>query len=150
MVIPWTGFPLNRILKEVEPTSDALFVKFTTVFRPEEMVGQRSSFYPWPYTEGLRLDEAMHDLTLLVTGCTASRCPIKMAPRCAWLCHGNTALKASIDCQDRAGRHSAKTFWNTIASNEYGFYSNVNPEVPHPRWSQQSERRIGRLPAALR
>jgi sulfoxide reductase catalytic subunit YedY len=144
MVIPWNGFPLSALLKEVEPLSSARFVRFETVLDPGQMPGQKSSLYPWPYQEGLRLDEAMHDLTLLVTGLYGNPlpnqdgAPIRLVV--PWK-YGFKGLKSivKIELMDT----QPKTFWSSIASNEYGFYANVNPNVPHPRWSQASERRIG-------
>ena len=146
MVIPWTGFTLASLLKEVEPTSDAKFVRFETVYRPEEMPGLRSPFYPWPYQEGLRLDEAMHDLTILATGLygmpmpNPNGAPIRLVV--PWK-YGFKSIKSIVKIELVAEQPS--TLWNSIGANEYGFYSNVNPERPHPRWSQASERRIGEL-----
>jgi sulfoxide reductase catalytic subunit YedY len=147
MVIPWTGFPLASLLKEVEPTSDAKYVRFETVYRPEEMPGQENSFfYPWPYQEGLRLDEAMNELTLLATGLygqpmpNPNGAPIRLVV--PWK-YGFKSIKSivKIELTDQ----QPETLWNTVGPNEYGFYSNVNPDRPHPRWSQASERRIGEL-----
>src|SRR5215216_2437444 len=147
MVIPWTGFPLANLLKEVEPTSDAKFVRFETVYRPEEMPGQENSFfYPWPYQEGLRLDEAMNDLAILATGLygqplpNPNGAPIRLVV--PWK-YGFKSIKSivKIELTDQ----QPETLWNTVGPNEYGFYSNVNPDRPHPRWSQASERRIGEL-----
>jgi methionine sulfoxide reductase catalytic subunit len=146
MVIPWTGFPLASLLKEVEPTSDAKFVRFETVYRPEEMPGQSSPFYPWPYQEGLRLDEAMHDLTILATGLygmpmpNPNGAPIRLVV--PWK-YGFKSIKSIVKIELTAEQPS--TLWNMVGPNEYGFYSNVNPERSHPRWSQGSERRIGEL-----
>ena len=146
MVIPWTGFTLGSLLKEVEPTSDAKFVRFETVYRPEEMPGQKSPFYPWPYQEGLRLDEAMHDLTILATGLygmpmpSPNGAPIRLVV--PWK-YGFKSIKSIMKIELVAEKPS--TLWNSIGSNEYGFYSNVNPERPHPRWSQATEQRIGEL-----
>jgi methionine sulfoxide reductase catalytic subunit len=146
MVIPWMGFPLASLLKEVEPTSDAKFVRFETVYRPEEMPGQKSPFYPWPYQEGLRLDEAMHDLTILATGLygqpmpNANGAPIRLVV--PWK-YGFKSIKSIVKIELVAEQPA--TLWNTVGATEYGFYSNVNPERPHPRWSQASERRIGEL-----
>lgn len=144
MVIPWTGFTLASLLKEVEPTSDAKYVRFETVYRPEEMPGQKSPFYPWPYQEGLRLDEAMHDLTILATGLygepmpNQNGAPIRLvAP---WK-YGFKSIKSITKMELVAEQPT--TLWSMVGPNEYGFYSNVNPEVPHPRWSQATERRIG-------
>jgi sulfoxide reductase catalytic subunit YedY len=146
MVIPWDGFPLAKLLAEVEPTSAAKFVRFESVYRPEEMPGQSSPFYDWPYQEGLRLDEAMNDLTLLATGLygetlpNQNGAPIRLVV--PWK-YGFKSIKGivKIELTDT----QPKTLWSTISPNEYGFYSNVNPNVPHPRWSQTSERRIGEI-----
>lgn len=146
MVIPWSGFPLASLLKEVEPTSDAKFVRFETIFDPQELPGQKSPFYPWPYQEGLRLDEAMNDLTILTTGLYGEMLP---APNGApirlvvpWK-YGFKSIKSIVKIE--LVNTQPDTLWNTVAPGEYGFYSNVNPDVAHPRWSQASERRIGEL-----
>ena len=146
MVIPWMGFPLAKLLNEVEPTSQAKFVRFETLYNPEEMPGQKSPFYSWPYQEGLRLDEAMNDLAILATGLygellpNPNGAPIRLAV--PWK-YGFKSIKAivKIELTDK----QPDTLWSTASPNEYGFYSNVNPNVPHPRWSQSSERRIGEL-----
>jgi sulfoxide reductase catalytic subunit YedY len=144
MVIPWVGFELADLLKEVEPMTSAKYVGFETIFDPANMPGQKDNSYPWPYTEGLRLDEAMHPLTILGTGLygkplpAEDGAPIRLVV--PWK-YGFKSIKAIIKI-DLVEQQPA-TMWNTIASNEYGFYSNVNPEVDHPRWSQKSERRIG-------
>lgn len=146
MVIPWNGFPLASLLKMVEPTSDAKYVRFETVFRPEEMKGQGSPFYPWPYQEGLRLDEAMHDLTLLASGMYGETilpqngAPLRLVV--PWK-YGFKSIKSIVKIELTSERPN--TLWNTVSTKEYGFYANVNPEVDHPRWSQASERRIGDL-----
>lgn len=144
MVIPWNGFPLNRLLKAVEPTSDAQYLQFTTLLDPTQMPGQGSAFYTWPYTEGLRLDEAMHDLTILATGLYGkdllpqNGAPVRLVV--PWK-YGFKSIKSIVKIELVAGMPSS--FWTEAAPNEYGFYANVNPNVPHPRWSQFSERRIG-------
>lgn len=146
MVIPWNGFTLASLLKEVEPTSDAQYVRFETVYRPEEMKGQGSPFYPWPYQEGLRIDEAMNDLTLLATGLygemmpNQNGAPIRLVV--PWK-YGFKSIKSIVKIELTDKR--PETLWKTVAPNEYGFYANVNPNVDHPRWSQASERRIGEL-----
>ena len=146
MVIPWTGFPLASLLKEVEPTSSAQYVRFETVLRPEEMKGQGSPFYPWPYNEGLRLDEAMNDLTLLATGLyglpmpNPNGAPIRLVV--PWK-YGFKSIKSIVKIELTEER--PQTLWNTVGPGEYGFYSNVNPDRSHPRWSQATERRIGEL-----
>lgn len=144
MVIPWMGFKLSDLLKEVAPTAQAKYVRFISILDPKNMPGQSSPFYPWPYQEGLRLDEAMNDLTILATGLYGKPLPAQDgAPLrlvVPWK-YGFKSIKAivKIELVDQ----QPATMWSTIASNEYGFYANVNPNVPHPRWSQASERRIG-------
>jgi len=146
MVIPWQGFPLASLLKAVEPTMDAKYVAFTTLMDSEQFPGQGNVFYPWPYTEGMRLDEAMNDLTLMATGLYGAPLPPQDgAPLrlvIPWK-YGFKSIKAIVKIELTADQ--PETFWKTIASNEYGFYANVNPDVPHPRWLQSSERRIGEL-----
>ena len=144
MVIPWMGFPLASLLKEVEPASDAQYVRFETLLDTKQFPHQGSHLYPWPYEEGLRLDEAMHDLTILATGVygqsmpTPNGAPIRLVV--PWK-YGFKSIKSilKIELMD----HQPGTFWRTINRREYGFYSNVNPNRPHPRWSQAAERRIG-------
>jgi sulfoxide reductase catalytic subunit YedY len=146
MVIPWTGFSLANLLKMVGPTSDAKYVRFETVYRPEEMPGQKSPFYPWPYQEGLRLDEAMNELVILATGLygepnvAQNGAPIRLVV--PWK-YGFKSIKSIVKIELVA--EEPDTLWKNIAPNEYGFYANVNPAVDHPRWSQASERRIGEL-----
>jgi sulfoxide reductase catalytic subunit YedY len=146
MVIPWVGFPLAKLLQEVEPTGEAKYVRFETIYKPEEMPGQRSGFYPWPYQEGLRLDEALHDLTLLATGLYGGELPAQSGGGIRLVVpwkYGFKSIKAIVKIELVADQPA--TLWSAIAPNEYGFYANVNPEVDHPRWSQASERRIGEL-----
>lgn len=146
MVIPWMGFPLAQLLKEVEPTSKAKFVRFETLYDPEQMPGQRSKTYPWPYVEGLRIDEAMHDLTILATGIYGKPlppqdgAPIRLVV--PWK-YGFKNIKSIVRID--LVEEMPVSLWMAIAPREYGFYANVNPEVPHPRWSQSSERRIGEI-----
>jgi sulfoxide reductase catalytic subunit YedY len=144
MVIPWVGFPLSKLIKEAGPTSDAKYVRFETLMDPKQMPMQASPFYPWPYHEGLRMDEAMNDLAILATGMYGEELPVQdggpirlVVP---WK-YGFKSIKAIIKIEfvDK----QPNTMWNDISSSEYGFYANVNPEVDHPRWSQSSERRIG-------
>src|SRR5258706_1128144 len=144
MVIPWIGFPISKLLKEVEPTSDAKYVRFETLMDPEQMPEESSPLYPWPYHEGLRMDEAMHDLAILATGMYGGELPASddgpfhlVVP---WK-YGFNSIKAivKIELEDK----QPANILHYIASNEYGFYANVNPEVDHPRWSQATERRIG-------
>ncbi|MBU0492424.1 MAG: protein-methionine-sulfoxide reductase catalytic subunit MsrP [Chloroflexi bacterium] len=144
MVIPWFGFPLAALLKEVEPTSEAQYVRFETVYAPEQMPGQESTRFSWPYIEGLRLDEAMHDLTILATGIYGkpllpqTGAPIRLVV--PWK-YGFKGIKSIVKIDLVADMPTS--FWMAQAPNEYGFFANVNPNVPHPRWSQSSERRIG-------
>ena len=144
MVIPWRGFALADVLKRAEPTSQAKFVEFTTLFDPRRMPGQTMRVLDWPYVEGLRLDEAMHPLSLLVTGVYGRDLPNQNgAPlrlHVPWK-YGFKSIKSIVRIRlvDKQPRNT----WQLSAPDEYGFYSNVNPEVDHPRWSQASERRIG-------
>ena len=146
MVIPWIGFPLAELLKKVEPTSKAKYVAFETLRRPKEMPGQYSSALEWPYVEGLRLDEAMHSLTILSVGLygktllSQNGAPLRLVV--PWK-YGFKSIKSivRITLTDK----QPPTSWNRSAPNEYGFYSNVNPQVDHPRWTQSRERRIGEL-----
>jgi methionine sulfoxide reductase catalytic subunit len=144
MVIPWTGFALAKLLNQVEPTSQAKYVRFETVMRPEEMPGQDSGYYTWPYVEGLRLDEAMNDLALLVTGVYGkpalpqNGAPLRLSV--PWK-YGFKSIKSIVKLDLVA--EPPTSLWMNAAPNEYGFYANVNPDVPHPRWSQSTERRIG-------
>ncbi len=146
MVIPWVGFPLAKLLQEVEPTSAAKYVRFETLFNPEEMPAQKEKWYPWPYQEGLRLDEARHDLTLLATGLYGGELPAQSGGGLRLVVpwkYGFKSIKAIVKIELTATQPA--TLWSTIQPGEYGFYANVNPQVDHPRWSQASERRIGEL-----
>jgi len=148
MVIPWQGFPLKDLIKKVEPLSDAKYIEFETVYRPEEMPGQKRkiiSFYvPWPYTEGLRLDEGLHPLTILSTGLyghdllNQNGAPLRLVV--PWK-YGFKSIKSIVAI--RFLKEQPKTTWPLINPGEYAFYSNVNPNVDHPRWTQATERRIG-------
>ena len=144
MVLPWKGFTLNKLLNVVEPTAEAQFVSFESVFRPEQMPGQEGMSFPWPYLEGLRLDEAMHDLTLLATGLydepltPQNGAPIRLVV--PWK-YGFKSLKAITKI--KILKDMPPTFWSSLGPQEYGFYANVNPDVDHPRWSQATELRIG-------
>lgn len=146
MVIPWVGFSLSKLLEVVEPTADAQYVRFETDMDEEQMPNVSKPSFPWPYQEGLRLDEAQNELSLLATGLYGkpmpgqNGAPIRMVV--PWK-YGFKSAK-SIKKIELVAQQPA-TFWNTAAPNEYGFYSNVNPNVPHPRWMQDSERRIGEL-----
>jgi sulfoxide reductase catalytic subunit YedY len=144
MVIPWLGFPLHKLLKEVEPMSQAKYVRFETLYDPEQMPGQKGDWYNWPYVEGLRLDEAMHDLTLMATGLYGKELlPQNGAPFrlvVPWK-YGFKSIKSIVKID--LVEEMPVSLWMAAAPNEYGFYANVNPEVAHPRWSQASERRIG-------
>ena len=146
MVIPWEGFPLAKLLKQVAPLSSAKFVRFQSIFDPEHLPGQKSPWYQWPYVEGLRLDEAMHELTLLATGLYGealppqSGAPVRLVV--PWK-YGFKSIKSIVRID--LVEEPPTSLWMAAAPNEYGFYANVNPEVSHPRWSQRSERRIGEL-----
>lgn len=144
MVIPWVGFPLAKLLKEVDPKSEAQYVRFETVLRPEQLPGQSSAWYNWPYVEGLRMDEAMNDLAILATGLYGkdmpkqNGAPVRLVT--PWK-YGFKNIKSivKIELVDKM----PVSLWMAAAPNEYGFFANVNPEVSHPRWSQATERRIG-------
>ncbi|HRJ45019.1 MAG: protein-methionine-sulfoxide reductase catalytic subunit MsrP [Caldilineaceae bacterium] len=146
MVIPWLGFPLGKLLAAAGPKSDAKYVRFQTLHNPELMPGQRSAWYSWPYTEGLRLDEAMNDLAILSTGLYGkdllpqSGAPLRLVV--PWK-YGFKSIKSIVSIELVA--EEPNSLWMDAAPNEYGFYANVNPDVNHPRWSQASERRIGEL-----
>lgn len=144
MIVPWNGFQLSELLARVGPKSDARFVAFETLVRPEEMPGQTSRMLDWPYREGLRLDEAMNPLTLLATGIygrdlpNQNGAPLRLVV--PWK-YGFKSIKSIVRITLTA--RMPQSTWNMLIPNEYGFYSNVNPEVDHPRWSQASERAVG-------
>lgn len=144
MVIPWDGFPLSSLLKRAEPTSKAKYVAFTTKNAPNEMPGLAQPILDWPYTEGLRIDEAMHPLTILAVGVYGDKlpnqngAPIRLVV--PWK-YGFKGIKSIVRIS--FVEKQPKTAWNVYSDHEYGFYSNVNPAVDHPRWSQATERRIG-------
>jgi len=146
MVVPWMGFPLKRLLDEVEPTMNARYVRFETLYDPVQLPGQNDGWYSWPYVEGLRLDEASHDLTILATGIYGrtllpqNGAPVRLVV--PWK-YGFKSIKSivRIDLVDQ----QPVSLWMRAAPNEYGFYANVNPNVHHPRWSQDTERRIGEM-----
>ncbi|MFC1847409.1 protein-methionine-sulfoxide reductase catalytic subunit MsrP [Chloroflexota bacterium] len=144
MVIPWIGFPLGRLLQDAQPKPEAKFVRFLSFYDEEQMPGDKS--LPFPYFEGLRLDEAMHDLTIMATGLYGKPlppqdgAPIRLVV--PWK-YGFKSAKSILRIDLTAEMPS--TFWSKLAPREYGFYANVNPDVRHPRWSQSSERRIGEL-----
>jgi len=144
MVVPWNGIPLSRLIDRLEPTSRAKFVEFTTLLDPHQMPGQRRAILDWPYVEGLRMDEARHPLTLLVTGVygkplpNQNGAPLRLVV--PWK-YGFKGGKSLVRIRFTEGH--PRTTWNLAAPDEYGFYANVNPEVDHPRWSQARERRVG-------
>src|SRR5882762_5409779 len=146
MVVPWVGFPLGDLLKRFKPTSKAKFVEFKTLYDPKQMPGQRARVLEWPYVEGLRIDEAVHPLAIMAVGLYGKALPNQngaplrlVAP---WK-YGFKGIKSIVTI--RLTAEEPPTTWNRAASNEYGFYANVNPAVDHPRWSQATERRIGEL-----
>lgn len=146
MVMPWLGFPLAALLRRVEPTGQAKYVQFTALHDPEQFPGQRSDVLDWPYVEGLRLDEAMHPLTLMAVGLQGrvllpqNGAPLRLVV--PWK-YGFKSIKSVV--RITLTREQPRTTWSAAAPDEYGFYANVNPAVDHPRWSQASERRIGEL-----
>jgi len=143
-IVPWLGFPLGDLLARFKPTSKAKFVEFTTLLDPKQMPGQRSGVLDWPYVEGLRIDEAMHPLALMVVGVygkwlpNQSGAPLRLIV--PWK-YGFKSVKSIV--RIRFTERQPATSWNLSAPDEYGFYANVNPAVDHPRWSQAKERRIG-------
>ncbi len=146
MVIPWNGVPLSKIIERLQPTSQAKFVAFETVFRPSEMPGQRFPILEWPYVEGLRMDEALNDLTIISTGLygkdllNQNGAPLRLVM--PWK-YGFKGIKSIVRIS--FVEEMPPTTWNIMAPHEYGFYANVNPDVSHPRWSQARERRIGQF-----
>jgi methionine sulfoxide reductase catalytic subunit len=144
MVIPWVGFPLRDLLTRVEPTSRAKYVAFKSLLDPQQMPGQRTDLLQWPYVEGLRIDEALHPLTIMAVGLYGKRlpnqdgAPIRLVV--PWK-YGFKGIKSIVNI--RLTEEQPPTSWNIAAPDEYGFYANVNPAVDHPRWSQATERRIG-------
>ena len=146
MVIPWLGFPLADLIERLEPTGNARFVEFTTLLDPRQMPGQRDPILKWPYVDGLRLDEALHPLTLIAVGLygkilpNQNGAPLRLVV--PWK-YGFKGVKSIVKI--RFTDTQPKTTWALAAPNEYGFYANVNPAVDHPRWSQATERRIGDL-----
>jgi sulfoxide reductase catalytic subunit YedY len=144
MVIPWVGFPLGPLLKQLEPTSRAKYVAFTTLQAPDQMPGQRLPVLGWPYLEGLRMDEAMHPLTILAVGLYGNALPNQNGAPVRLIVpwkYGYKSAKSIVKI--RLVENQPPTAWNVSSPAEYGFYSNVNPAVDHPRWSQAKERRIG-------
>ena len=144
MVIPWQGFPLSKLIEQAKPLNSAKFIQFVTVIRPDEMPGQKKNFLPWPYVEGLRIDEAMHPLTILSTGLyghdllNQNGAPLRLVV--PWK-YGFKSIKSIVAI--RFVNQQPDATWSMVAPSEYGFYSNVNNTVHHPRWTQGTERRIG-------
>ena len=144
MVIPWDGFSLSKLLDRVQPLSDARYVAFQTLLDPKRMPNQNGGDLPWPYVEGLRMDEAMHPLTILASGIYGKQLPAQDGAPVRLVTpwkYGFKGIKSIVKIELRADQ--PPTTWNAVAPNEYGFYANVNPQVDHPRWSQATERRIG-------
>ncbi|MBV1865060.1 MAG: protein-methionine-sulfoxide reductase catalytic subunit MsrP [Rhodobacteraceae bacterium] len=144
MVVPWIGFQLSDLIAKADPTGSAKYVAFETLYRPEEMRGQKSRSIPWPYVEGLRMDEAMNPLTILATGmydeALPNQCGAPLRLVVPWK-YGFKSIKSIVKIT--LTEKEPPTTWNKISAREYGFYANVNPEVDHPRWSQSSHRPIG-------
>lgn len=144
MVVPWNGFPLSELLRRAEPTAQARYVRFTSFLDPEVAPGQKRSHLPWPYTEGLTIEEAMNELTFMATGVyghvlpNQHGAPLRVVT--PWK-YGYKSIKSVVKIELVANKPA--TFWNTLVPHEYGFVSNVDPNVPHPRWSQARERMIG-------
>jgi sulfoxide reductase catalytic subunit YedY len=145
MVIPWLGFPLGDLIQRFKPTSKAKYVELTTLQDPKQMPGQRYAVLDWPYVEGLRMDEAMHPLTLMVVGLYGKVLPNQNGAPLRLIVpwkYGFKGVKSIV--RIRFTERQPRTAWNLAAPQEYGFYANVNPNVDHPRWSQAKERRIGK------
>lgn len=146
MVVPWSGFSLAELIKEAEPKSNAEYVKFVTLYDPDQMPRQKSFFSPWPYVEGMRIDEAMNELAILATGIYGK--PLK--PQCGapirlvvpWK-YGFKSIKSIVKIE--LVEEAPVSFWMKASPHEYGFYANVNPKVDHPRWSQATEKRLGEV-----
>jgi sulfoxide reductase catalytic subunit YedY len=144
MTVPWTGFPLRALLDAAQPLGAARYVKMTTFMDPDTASGQRQPWYPWPYVEGLTIAEAAHDLSFIATGLYGkplprqNGAPLRLAT--PWK-YGFKSVKSIVHFELTAERPTS--FWEAIQASEYGFWANVNPEVPHPRWSQASERVLG-------
>jgi sulfoxide reductase catalytic subunit YedY len=144
MVVPWVGFPLKDLLARFKPTSNAKYLAFETLLDPKQLPGQRTDYYDWPYREGLRMDEAMHPLTIIATGLyghvlpAQNGAPLRLVV--PWK-YGFKSIKSIVAI--RFTETEPKTTWNMLQPEEYGFYSNVNPKVDHPRWSQKTHRMIG-------
>lgn len=144
MVIPWIGWSLAELIRKVEPTGNAKFVEFTTLADPAQMPGLRSRVLDWPYVEGLRLDEAMHPLTMMAFGLYGEVLPKQNGAPLRLVVPWKYGFKSGKSIvRIRFTEKQPATSWNLAAAQEYGFYSNVNPKVDHPRWSQATERRIG-------
>jgi sulfoxide reductase catalytic subunit YedY len=144
MIIPWIGFPLAGFIKKCEPTSDAKFIEFTTIYAPKQMPGLKTRVLPWPYVEGLRMDEAMHPLTILSVGMYGEILPNQNGAPLRLVVPWKYGFKgAKSIVKIRFTKKMPKTAWNKQKPEEYGFYANVNPNVDHPRWTQATERRIG-------
>lgn len=146
MVAPWEGYPLRDVIKRLEPTSKAKYLAFITLLDPVQMPGQKRGVLPWPYVEGLRMDEAMHPLTLLTTGVygkplpNQNGAPVRLTV--PWK-YGFKSGKSIVKI--RFLEQQPRNTWNIAAPDEYGFFANVNPAVDHPRWSQARERPLGQL-----
>ena len=144
MVIPWVGYPLAELIKRAQPTSKAKYVEFTTLMDPKQMPGQRLAVLEWPYVEGLRIDEAMHPLALLTVGLYGDRLPNQNGAPVRVVVPWKYGFKSAKSIvRIRFTEQEPRTAWNKAIASEYGFYSNVNPQIDHPRWSQARERRIG-------
>src|SRR5262245_61557141 len=144
MIVPWLGFPLADLVKRFKPTSKARYVQFTTLYDPKQMPGQRYQILDWPYVEGLRMDEAMHPLAMMVVGVYGQTLPNQNGAPLRLIVpwkYGFKGVKSIVKIS--FVERQPRTAWNIAAPNEYGFYANVNPAVDHPRWSQAKERRIG-------
>ncbi len=144
MAVPWTGFPISALIKAVEPKNDAKYIKMTTFLKRTVALGQLQIWYPWPYVEALTIEEGMNDLALFVTGIHGKPLPQQHGAPIRLITpwkYGFKSVKSIVSIEFTDKR--PKSFWEKLAPNEYGFWANVNPKFPHPRWSQASERMLG-------
>ena len=153
MTVPWAGFPVNKILSLVEPKTDAKFVKFETFFNPDIAPGQKQKWYPWPYQEGITVEEAKNDLSFIATGIYGKKLPNQNGAPLRLILpwkYGFKSIKSIVKISFVNKRPVG--LWEKLAPKEYGFWANVNPNIPHPRWSQRSEQQLGvdgRIPTVI-
>ena len=144
MSVPWSGFPMAKLVELARPLSSAKYVRMETFMDPSIAPGQRQRWHPWPYIEGLTIAEATNELAFMVTGAYGKPVPSRWARRSGWRRRGNTASsRSSRSCASPSPTSGRRSFWEALQASEYGFWANVNPQVAHPRWSQATEEIIG-------